>query len=87
MMRNPLHEEGSLNILQKISQFSKEGQEKTNSTREETGFFLGHLFFLPRIQVKLPGNSAFSTSSICNYSSVQYFVDINIGKLEVKLFG
>ena len=59
MMRNPLHEEGSLNILQKISQFSKEGQEIANSTREETGFFLGHLFFLPRIQVKLAGNSAF----------------------------
>ena len=50
------------------------------------GFLLGHLFFLRRIQAKLPGNSAFSTSSICNYSSVQYF-DINIGKLEVKLFG
>ena len=59
MMRNPLHEEGSLNILQKISQFSKEGQEIANSTREETGFFLGHIFFLLRIQVKLAGNSAF----------------------------
>ena len=47
---------------------------------------MGHLSFLPRIQAKPPGNSAFSTSSICNYSSVQYF-DINIDKLEVKLYG
>ena len=57
MMRNPLHEESSLSIL---SQFRKEGLEKTNLTREETSFFLGYLFFLPRIQAKLLGNSTFS---------------------------
>ena len=28
MTRDPLHEEGSLSVLKKISQFSKEGQEK-----------------------------------------------------------
>ena len=29
----------------------------------------------------------YSTSSICNYSSLQYFLVISIVNLEVKLFG
>lgn len=55
-----------------MSQFSKEGQEKTNSTREETGFFLCHLFFLLRIQAKLPGNSAFRVY-LWGWSRQNYF--------------
>lgn len=55
-----------------MSQFSKEGQEKTNSTREETGFFLCHLFFLLRIQAKLPGNIAFRVY-LWGWSRQNYF--------------
>ena len=57
-----------------MSQFSKEGQEKTNSTREETGFFLCHLFFLLRIQAKLPGNSALESPKLFSTFSIIYHV-------------
>lgn len=55
--RNPFQGVSSINIIQKIFQFSKKGHEKTNPTGEKRDFYFDYplhyillVFFLPKFK-------------------------------------